>query len=321
MAITLAGSSQALDASLPTVYRIFETLRDESGVIRSCSTTLSLGAHEGNTKYITNYDRAVAFNLADGADMAQQQTLADTATGYTPSEVGVQITLGGRTMRRVADPDLMGRTAKILHNAYDLKEDSDGCTQLASFTGTTLGSAGVVISPGIVSGAAARVMVGNSRTNPEPPSGDIFAVIHPLSAHVLAGRLVPWSNVPTGTNVFGVDNGAHAGVTAVNGGPNQGLPQDIVRRGYKALGTIGGAIVKTDANISVDSSNDATGAVFAKEGLIYVSELEPKLTWDTSDVSMRGAAEGNLFGSYIFGNYRAARWGNPITVDASLPTT
>ena len=321
MVDTLAGAGQALDASLPTIYREFRVLRDETGVMRSCATNLQLKPHEGTTKYINNYDRVVAFNLNDGADMAQQQTLADTATGYTPSEVGVQLTLGGRTMRRVADPDLMGRTATILHNAYDLKEDSDGCTQLASFTATTLGSAGVVISPGIVSGAAARVMVGNSRTNPEPPDGDIFCLIHPLSAHVLAGRLVPWTNVPTGTNVFGTDNGAHAGVTATNGGPNQGLPQDIVRRGYKALGTIGGAIVKTDANIAVDANNDATGAVFAKRGLIHVEELAPTLKWDTSDVSMRGAAEGNLFGSYVWGNYRAARWGNPITVDASLPTT
>jgi hypothetical protein len=320
MVQTLAGAGQALDSSLPTVYRIFNTLRDEAGVARSCATGLTLGAHEGAVKYINNYGRAVAFNLQDGADMAQQQTLADTATGYQPTEVGVQITLGGRTMRRVADPDLMGRTAKILHNAYDLKEDGDGCTQLASFTGTTLGSAGVVVSPGIISAGAARVMVGNSRTNPEPPNGDIFALIHPLSAHALHGRLIPYSNVPTGTNVYGADNGAHAGVTVTNGGMTAS-GDELRRKGYKAIGMVGGAIVKTDANIAVDASNDATGAVFAKEGFIHVTELEPSLKWDTSDVSMRGAAEGNLFGSFVWGQYRAAQWGNPVTVDASLPTT
>ena len=147
-ATTLAGAGQALDASLPTVYREFRLLRDETGVMRSCATSMTLRAHEGNTKYINNYGRAVAFNVSDGADIQQAQTLADTATGYSPSEVAVQITLGGRTMRRVADPDLMGRTGRILNSAYDLKEDHDGCTQLASFTGTTLGSAGTVISPG-----------------------------------------------------------------------------------------------------------------------------------------------------------------------------
>ena len=321
MVDTLAGTGQALDASLTTIYREFRILRDESGVMRSVSTPMKLLPHEGNTKYINNYDRAVAFNLVDGADMAQQQTLADTATGYVPTEVGVQITLGGRTMRRVADPDLMSRTARILNNAYDLKEDSDGCTQLASFTATTLGAAGTLASPGLISGGGARVMVGNSRTNPEPPGTDIYAVIHPLSAHVLAGRLVPWSNVPTGSNVFGTAGGAHAGVTATNGGIASGMTEALIRKGYKALGTIGDVIVKTDANLTVDSLDDCTGAIFAKEGLIYVAEEQVRLDWDTSDKSKRGAAEGNCWGSYVFGNYRAARYGNPITLDASLPTS
>lgn len=321
MTVTLAGANQALDSSLPTIYREFRLLRDVTGVVRSCSTEMKLKPHEGSTKYINNYDRVVATNVNDGADLAQQQTLADTATGYQPSEVGVQITLGGRTMARVADPDLMSRTARMLNNAYDLKEDTDGCTQLASFTATTLGSAGTLASPGLISGGAARVKVGNSRTNPEPPGSLIFALLHPLSAHVLAGRLVPWSDVPTGTNNFGVADGAHVGATATVGGIPSGMGQNIAREGYEAIGTIGGAIVKTDANLVVDSSNDCTGAIFAKEGLIYVSELEPVLKWDTSDVSMRGAAEGNCYGSYVFGNYRAARYGNPITLDASLPTS
>ena len=164
--MTMAGSGQALDASLPTIYREFRLLRDETGVMRSCATTMKLSAHEGNTKYINNYDRVIAYNVTDGEDITQAQTLADTATGYTPTEVAVQTILGGRTMRRVADPDLLGRTGKILNNAYDLKEDTDGCTQLASFTGTTIGSAGTALSPGHISSAAARVSIGNNRANP-----------------------------------------------------------------------------------------------------------------------------------------------------------
>lgn len=319
MAITLAGSNQALDASLPTIYREFRLLRDETGVMRSCATTMSLKAHEGNTKYINNYGRLVGYNLTDGADMAQAQTLSDTATGYTPSEVGVQCVLGGRTMRRVADPDLHGRTARILNNAYDLKEDSDGCTQLASFSATAGGSAGVIISPGHVSGFGARVMIGNDRTNPEPPGSEIFGVFHPLTAHVLAGRLIPYVNPNALTTPYGVNTGAHLGVQPGVG--TNGMTDEFLRRGYKALGTVGGVIVKTDANLAVDASDDAVGAVFAKEGLIYVSEEEPRIDWDTSDKSMRGAAEGNCWGSYVWGNYRANKFGNPLTFDASLPTS
>lgn len=319
--ITLAGSNQALDASMPTIYREFRMLYDDKGVMRSCATEMRLGAHEGATKYINNYDRVVAYNVTDGADIGQSQTLADTATGYSPSEVAVQTTLGGRTMRRVADPDLLGRTGRICANAIDLKVDTDGCVQLQSFTGTTLGSAGTVISPGHVSGAASRVMIGNSRSNPEPPDSDIFCVIHPLASHVLHGRLIPYSNVPTGTNVFGANTGAHAGTTVTNGGPEGSMTQDLIRKGYKAIGTVGGAIVKVDANLAVDASDDFTGAVFAKEGLIFVEEVAPQLAVDTSDKSMRGAAEVNFWTSYVWGNYRAARFGNPMTFDASFPTS
>jgi len=61
--------------------------------------------------------------------------------------------------------------------------------------------------------------------------------------------------------------------------------------------------------------------VFAKEGLIYVSEQEPRLDPDSSDKSMRGAVELNVWGSYVWGNYRASAYGNPVTFDASLPTS
>lgn len=320
MAQTLAGSNQALDASLPTIYREFRLLRDETGVMRSCATSMTLGAHEGTTKYINNYGRVVAYNVSDGQDIGQAQTLADTATGYSPSEVAVQVILGGRTMKRVADPDLQRRTGTILNNAYDLKEDTDGCVQLASFTGTTGGAAGTVVSPGHIAGFGARVMIGNSQSNPEPPMGDIFYVCNPLTAHTLAGRLVPYSNVPAGTNVYGVDNGAHAGVTVTAGGASA-MSADLIRKGYKALGTIGSVIVKTDANLIPNASNDSTGAIFAREGLIFVSEENPRLDPDSSDKSMRGAVELNVWGSYVWGNYRASAYGNPMTFDASMPTS
>jgi len=278
-----------------------------------------LGAHEGNTKYINEYGRVMAYNVVDGQDIVNAQAMSDEATGYSPSEVAVQLILGGRTMRRVADPDLLGHSGRVLHNAYDLKEDTDGCIQLASFTATTLGTAGTVISPGHISGGGARVQIGNSRANPEPPDGDIFAVIHPMAAHVLAGRLIPYTN-PAGLTVpYGVNTGAHLGVQPGVGISD--LSSELLHRGYRAIGEVGGVIVKTDANLAVDANDDFTGAIFAREGLIYVSELEPQLKADTDDASMRGAVELNLFGSYAWGNFRAANYGNPCTFDASMPTS
>ena len=317
--ITLAGTSQALDTSLPTIYSEFKLLRDETGIMRKVSTPMRLMPHEGATKNVNNYGRVIAAGVADGVDIANAQALADSTTSYTPGEVAAQVILAGSTMRRIQDPSLLERTGRILNNAYDLKEDSDGTAQLTSFV-PIVGAAGTVISPGHIAAAMGRLRIGNDRTNPEPAPPPHFAVLHPLHGVVLAGRLVPYTDVPTGTNVYGVNTGAHLGVT-VGPGRAAGLSDEIIRRGPEAAGMVAGATVYYDANIAVDSDDDASGAVFSREGVNYISELEPRMDPDTSDKSMRGAVELNIWGSYIWGLYRSSNYGVEGLFDASLPTS
>lgn len=321
---TLAGASQALDTSLNTIFSEFLLLRDETGVMRDASTTYNLEPNTGTSKNLLNYGRVIAYSVADGADIAQSQALSDFNTAYTPSEVAVQVTLAGSTMRRVADTDLLERTGQILNNAYDLKEDSDGTAQFSSFTSTDLGSASTVLSPGIVAAAAAQLRVGISLANPEPAPEPLNIVLHPLSAVPLAGRIVPFTDVPTGTTVYGTDGGAHAGVTLGVGGTGASGDK-ILKGGLKALGQVAGSGMNIYLDANVDSSTAgtaaATNAAFAKMGMVYVSELEPKLEPDTSDKSMRGAVELNLWGSYVWGVYRAANYGVSVIADCSLPTS
>lgn len=323
--VTLAGSNQALSTSLPTIYSEFLLLRDATGVMRSCATTMTLKPHEGTTKNIINYGRVIAFNLTDGVDINQAQTLSDAKTAFTPAEVGVQVILGGRTITRIQDPDLLSRTGRILNNAYDLKEDQDGTVQLASFT--TLGTTTTVASPGFIAAVNGRLAMGNSYAaatpNPEPAPKPWYTVLHPLSAVALAGRLGAFNAVPGGGGTtYGAAGGAHAGVN-VNAAIDSGsIADDVVRRGLEAIGTVSGTIVKQDANIALDSTGvAATGGGFSQEGLIYVSELEPQLDPDTSDKSMRGAVELNLWGSYVWGLYRPTNYGVGLQFDASMPTS
>jgi len=321
---TLAGSSQALDTSLPTIYSEFLLLRDETGVMRNVSTMYTLEPNSGTTKNLINYGRVVAYNVADGADITQSQALSDFNTTYTPSEVAVQVTLAGSTMRRVQDTDLLQRTGRILNKAYDLKEDSDGTAQFTSFSSTDLGSASTVLSPGIIAAAAAQLRVGISIANPEPAPEPLICVLHPLSAVPLAGRIVPLTDVPTGTTIYGTDGGAHAGLTLGVGGTSS-AGERILKGGLKALGEVAGSgmAIHLDANVDATTAGTdaATNCAFAKEGMVYVSELEPRLVPDTSDVSMRDAVELNLWGSYVWGVYRAANYGVSIVCDASLPTS
>ncbi len=317
--VTLAGSAGSLNESLNTIISEFKILRDDTGVVRSSATQMTLKPHEGATKNVLNYNRVVAYGVSDGLDIAQAQQLTDSLTSFTPSEVAVQVVLGGRTMRRVADPNLLSQTGRILNNAYNLKEDQDGITQLASFTGSaTLGAAGTVLSPGLIAAGAARLAVGDNRANPEPAPAPWYAIVHPYAALPLWGRMVPLATTPAGGTAYGVNTGAHVG-TSVTLGINDHAR--LLKEGIGGIGTLAGVLVKQDANFSVDTNDDFTGAIFSKEGLIYVSEEEPRMDNDTSDKSMRGAVEVNVWGSYVFGNYRPANYGIPLTVDASTPTS
>lgn len=318
MPTNLAGSGQALDGSLPTVFAEFKLLRQETGVMRDCATPMPLKAHTGTSVNVNNYDRVVAYDVADGVDIAQAQELADTTTSYTPGEVAVQVILPGSTMRRIADPELLARTGRMMSNAYDLKEDSDGCDQLPSFT-NGVGSAGTVMSPGHAAAIGARLRIGNSRSAPEPAPKPWFLVLNPMSGVPLEGRYVPFATTPQGGTAYGVNTGAHLGVSVAVG--QNGLSDSIIKNGIGAVGMVAGMILKYDANIDVDASDDAIGAGFSKESLIYVSEVEAHPDHDRSDKSMRDAVELNIWGSFTWGLYRPGAYGVDATFDASLPTS
>ena len=313
----LAGAGEALDNSLNTIYSEFKLLRDETGVFRSCATTMTLTPGEGRSKLVNNYNRATAFDIADGADIVQVQALADTATTYTPGEVAVQTILPGSTMRRVADRDLLLRTGRWLANAYDLKEDQDGGLQMVNFT-PIMGAAADIMGPGHYLGALQRLSIGNNRANPEPPPLPYFIVDHPIKLGTLAARLIALTDVPVGTNIY-TPVTVGTGDTTGPGGRGS-LSDEIIRQGIGALGMFWGATVKRSANLIPDSSDDVSGGAFCREGLVFVEEVAPRSDPDTSDKSLRGAVELNYWGSYVWGTYRPGAYGVEILGDCTMPS-
>ena len=309
----LAGSGQQLDGSLPTIYEEFRLTRDEIGVCRKVATHMSLKPHTGVSKTINNYSRLTAYDLQEGVDMVQAQSMADTSTSYTPSEVGAQVVLPRTTLRRIADPDLLRRTGRLLATAYDVKEDNDGTAQFTSFT-PIVGSAGLIMGPGYFLAAVGRLSIGNDRTNPENPPEPWVAVLHPLHVHALFGNSIPLSDVPTGSNRY-------TGLTATGATVSSASDKahDMMEKGPKSLGSFMGVPIYKDANIDVDSSDDASGAIFSKEGFIFVSEWEPEMMNEEEDKSLR-ALELNIIGSYAWGLWRSSNYGVETLFDASLPT-
>lgn len=316
--INLVGTGEQLDGSLNTIISKFMLLTQETPVVKPTATHMTLEAHKGRGVNVNNYDRALAYDLDDGVDITQAQQLGDTTTTYNPNEVGGQVILAGSAMRRSADPSLENRTAQMLANGYVLKEDQDGCSQFSSFT-ATLGAANTVCSPGHFAAASSLLRIGNTRAAPEPAPKPWNAVIHPNTAMVVRGRILPFTDVPTGTSVYGAAGGAHGGVTLV--GALSPLQQRLLLNGPGSLGQLEGLIVREDANITIDGSDDGVNGFYASEGLVFVSEVAPRLDPDRSDKSMRGAVELNYWGSFTWGVYRAGQYGIAGTFDASNPSS
>lgn len=319
MVANLLGSGEDLDASTNSIISTFKELEDEVKTFKSSATRLRLSREDGGTKRINNYNRLVAFDLSDGVDMVQAQALADTQTSYTPGEAGVQTWLPGSTMRRAADPSLLQRTGRILRNAYDLKEDQDGGLQMPNFT-PIIGAAARVLGPGEYLAAATRLAYGASRSNPEPPPMPWYTIDHPIKLSTVAGRIVPLSDVPTGTNVY-LPATTSRGPTVGPGGGGS-LSDAIIKTGWKGpLKELFGIMVKPTANVIPDASDDVSGASFSQEALIHVEEVAAKLVPDSSDKSYRDAVELNCWGSFAWGLYRAANYGIEILGDATEPTS
>lgn len=317
MVMNLLGTNQNLDVTLNSIISQFKELNDEPTIFESCATLLPLKSHEGVSKLINNYNRLTAVAVPDGADISQASALADTQTSFTPGEVAVQTWLPGSTMRRAADPDLLGRTSRILMNALKLKQDQDGGLQLPNFV-PIIGAAGRVLGPGEYLAAMTRLSYGNNRSNPEPPPKPWFIVDHQIKLSTVAGRIMPLTDVPTGTNVY-LPATTSRGVT-IGAGTNS-MTEQIMKMAWGALGTLFMGVVKPTANVIPDSLDDVSGAAFSKESLIYVEEVAARLDPDRSNTSYRGAVELNGWMSYAWGLYRASNYGVEILGDATEPTS
>lgn len=310
---TIVGSAQALDL-FNTMYGEFSLLNDVSGVAKKTATHYKLRPQEGPTKHIMNYGRVQAYGLSDGVDYGQAQTLSDADTTATPEEIGVLIILAGRSITRSPDADLAKRAGRIAARAYDLKEDTDGVTQLASFTSTALGSAGTVGAPGLFHAGAARMGYGSDVNNPEPAPEPWYVIHHDNALSAVAGKIIPFATTPSGTTLYDGTNGYSPAT-----GARSPMSDKIMEQGVQALGRLGNATVYRDANLVPNSSADVTGAMFSKEGLIYVSEVEATMDYDQPK-RLRGGMEIMTFGSYKFTNYRPANYGIPFILDATEPT-
>jgi len=84
---------------------------------------------------------------------------------------------------------------------------------------------------------------------------------------------------------------------------------------------VGGVFMAVDGNITIDSADDAKGAVFARESIVLVQGRSPWAKELRNEKLGGGATEYLLYDEYAYGERSTGNWLYEIYSDATAPTS
>jgi len=240
-----ATTSTTLDDLFANIIAQARFTAEEQSLMLGLVTQYNIGAQAGKTIQVPKYPAIAAADLTEGTDMTST-TVSTSSVSITVGEVGAQVLLTDLAAMGAGNP--AEELGTVLGNAIATKMDTDLIALFDGFSGS-IGTAGAEITVADLFKAAATL-----RAN--KVTGVINAVVHPYQAYQLKANL---------TNTFANPNGGD-------------LQNEAMRNGY--VGTIAGINVYESANVSIDGSDDAKGAVFAPEALAIAMkrdfQIEPQ---------------------------------------------
>jgi len=260
-----ATTSSTLDDLFVNIVAQARFTAEEQSLMVGLVTQYNIQSTAGKVIQVPKYSAVTAAALTEGTDMSSS-AVSTSKVDISIGEVGAQVLLTDMASYGADSPATAMGT--ILGSAIATKIDTD---LLALFTGfsTGLGSAGTEITVADLFKAAATLRAAKV-------TGAINAVVHPYQAYQLKANL---------TNTFANPNGGD-------------LQNEAMRNGY--VGTIAGINIYESANITVDATDDAIGAVFAPEALAIAIKRdftmapqrdESLRAWELNATAVYGVAE------------------------------
>lgn len=288
---TYTGS---LSDSLPTIISASRITSEYEGIVSQLVERQRLGEGIGNTWNEITLGQLTAQNVSESEELDNPQLISDTNFAVTPTIVGIQTVLTDKVRHRI-DKKVYAKIGQLAQNAIQRKKDQDGIVVFDG--GTSLSGAGTTLTSGIISAAKARI-AGNST---EGAKGPYRAVLHQYQLKDLADELT-----------------GGVGSVPLPDGPSA----TVFREGFKM--PISNVEVYEDNNITIDSSSDAKGGVFAKQGIVLV---EGRPAWaETKREPQLGGGADSIFhwDEYAYAERLAAAttsaWLFEVYSDATVPT-
>jgi len=260
-----ATTSSTLDDLFVNIVAQARFTAEENSLLRNLVTMYNIEAVPGTTIQVPKYPAISAADLTEGTDMTST-TVSTSSVSIAVGEVGAQVFL--TDMAAMGNGDPARELGTVLGNAIATKMDQDIIALFDGFS-ASLGATTVELSVADLFKAAATL-----RAN--KVMGRMAAVLHPYQAYSLKANL---------TNTFANPNGGDA-------------QNEAMRNGY--VGTIAGIDIYESANLTIDGSGDAKGAVFAPEALAIAMKrdfiIEPQRDasnrgWELNATAIYGVGE------------------------------
>ena len=250
--------------------------------------TLPKGAKVITVPFVGQYTFS---DLVDGEDMTDEQTIGMTTVDLTSNEVGAKIIITDKLARQNGTTDIMQMIGKQFGAGAARKMDTDIQANYSSLNAsTTYGLAGKNMTA-----ANAAALIARAKGKTSQPFAPDYVVHHPNAIFDLTKSL----------NVIG------AATTVAT--PQ--IQNSTVANFWRVK--LSGVNFFEAGNISIDSSDDAIGAIAQKDA-IYCLSSKGFATERERDASRR-AWELNHVADYGTGILDSQR-GAPVTYDCSTPS-
>ncbi len=287
---TTTGS---LADSLDNVRSAARIVREMEGVVPQLVDRQTLGEGIGLSWQEISYSKLTATRVTENTILDNPQQIADSLLTITPTVTAVSTFITDRVKARINKKGL-AKMGSLGQNAIERMKDEDGITIFASGATTASPGAGNTLTSGHI--AAAKYNISSNST--EPGKAPYRCVLHGFQLKDLFDELV-----------------AGVGTYVVNEGPTARM----FATGFQL--PIAGCEIYEDGNIAINSSDDATGAVFASDAIVLVQGRAPRVVSVRKEDVGGGGEAVYHYDEYAYGLRSSTNWIQAITSDATAPSS
>jgi len=292
-------TTDALADSIPTMIASARIVREFAGVMPNLVDRQRLDENTGTVWNEVSMAKLSAQAVSENTELDNPQQMEDALFSITPTVVGVHTVITDRVAMRISS-NAYAQTGSLAQNAIERKKDQDGITAIDGAT-TALGAAGNALDSGEIAAAAYRIT--SNTTEPAPANVPIHAIHHGFCLKDIDDELI----------ASGLD-------ASTSGAPlTGGISVEAYQNRYR--GTIAGARLYEDGNITIDGDDDAKGGVFSQAALVLVEGRSPYIETKRMPELGGGATAMYHYDEFAYGERSAGNWLYEVIADATAPTS